>query len=216
MKREHQNEDKKSLLKTLKLIGPSHIIILILLLAFNTYAWFIFNNKVSTGIDVHVSAWNIEFTVDSKVVEEDFSFDISKAQPGMDDFEKTIEIQNNSEVNAKITYEVEEVDIMTDKYVISGSSSTSTDGKTYTSDELIENLANNYPFKITFSFENNTQTIEKSGQGGVIISMKWPLDSGNDALDTEWGEKAYSFYKTNPDDPMIHILIHVKVEQDDT
>lgn len=214
MKKKQQNEEKRRVLKTLKMVSPSHIIIAIILIAFNSYAWFIFNNKVSTGMDVHVSAWNIEFTVDKEVMEENFSFDIANARPGMEDFEKMIEVQNNSEVKAKISFEIKEVDIMTEKYIVPDDGETTETGTTYTSEELEHNLANNYPFIIEFSFLNDTQTIEKDGTGGVTLSMKWPLDSGNDELDTQWGERAYSYYQTNPDEPMIHILVRVKVEQE--
>lgn len=214
-----KQKKEKSVLRTLKLVSPGHIIILILLIAFNSFAWFVFNSKVSTGMNVHVSAWNIEFSVDKQTIEEDFTFDITNAQPGMDDFIKTITVRNKSAVTAEISYEIKEVDIMNEKRIVSDTTktqdtnTTSSDTNTYTSAELENDLANNYPFKITFSFVNDSSTIETNQEGGLSLTMKWALDSGNDELDTEWGEKAYNFSQTNPDDAMIHILVKVKVEQ---
>ena len=48
-------------IKILKKIKIRNIIILIVLLMFNTYAWFIYTTKVSTDLTAHVSAWNVDF-----------------------------------------------------------------------------------------------------------------------------------------------------------
>ena len=48
-------------IKILKKIKIRNIIILIVLLMFNTYAWFIYATKVSMNLSVHVSSLNVEF-----------------------------------------------------------------------------------------------------------------------------------------------------------
>lgn len=45
----------------LKKIKLRNIVILIILLAFNTYAWFVYTTKVSLDMSAHVSAWDVEF-----------------------------------------------------------------------------------------------------------------------------------------------------------
>ena len=39
------------------------LIILVVLLAFNSYAWFVFATKVSGGLTAHVTSWNITFQI---------------------------------------------------------------------------------------------------------------------------------------------------------
>ena len=51
----------QKLIKIMKKIKIKNILILILLLLFNTYAWFIYTTKVSTDLTAHVSAWNVDF-----------------------------------------------------------------------------------------------------------------------------------------------------------
>ena len=48
-------------IKILKKVKLKNMIILILLLIFNTYAWFIYATRVATDITAHVSSWNVEF-----------------------------------------------------------------------------------------------------------------------------------------------------------
>ncbi len=49
------------IIKILKKIKLRNLIVLIILLAFNTYAWFIYTTRVSSEITAHVSSWDVEF-----------------------------------------------------------------------------------------------------------------------------------------------------------
>ena len=53
----------ETLVKVLKKIKIKNIIILILLIIFNTYAWFIYATRVSSSLTVHISSWNVEFSI---------------------------------------------------------------------------------------------------------------------------------------------------------
>ncbi len=55
-------------IKVLKKIKLRNLLILIVLLAFNTYAWFVYTTKVSTGLNAHVSAWDVEFVGKNRTV----------------------------------------------------------------------------------------------------------------------------------------------------
>ena len=44
-----------------KKVKISNLILLIVLLMFNSYAWFIYNTKVSTSISARVEAWDIAY-----------------------------------------------------------------------------------------------------------------------------------------------------------
>ena len=42
-------------------VSPHRIVFLIILLAGNTFAWFIYSTKVDSNISVHVKAWDVVF-----------------------------------------------------------------------------------------------------------------------------------------------------------
>ena len=43
------------------IIKPSRLIFLIVLLAANSFAWFIYATRINTDVSVHVRAWNVIF-----------------------------------------------------------------------------------------------------------------------------------------------------------
>ena len=49
------------IIKVMKKVKLKNIILLILLLAFNAYAWFVFSSRASLNLSAHVSSWNVEF-----------------------------------------------------------------------------------------------------------------------------------------------------------
>ena len=46
------------------------------------------------------------------------------------------------------------------------------------------------------------------------VSVKWDYESGNDELDTYWGNQAYLYKESHPDEPCIQISIKLYVTQD--
>ena len=81
---EETNKKKKSLISLiLKRIKISHILILIILLAGNSYAWFIYVNNVSNSVDVHVRAWRIDFDDGNTPVTEVVDVVVNNVYPGM-------------------------------------------------------------------------------------------------------------------------------------
>ncbi len=187
----------------LKSISLKSIIILVVLLAFNSYAWFIYATKVSGTIDVHVSSWNIDFKAGDEELGTNITFDVTKAYPGMDDYSKTLDVKNNGEVAASLKYKIKSVRVLDKTYEVS---------ETTTSENLENMLKTNFPFviEITTSSDNISA---KDGSATFNIVMKWPIDSGDDAKDTDWGQKAYEYYKLNPDGSCIHIELEITAKQ---
>ena len=90
---------KKSILSRIKI---THLIILILLIMGNTFAWMIYANKVTTGIDVHVRTWNVDFQdKEGTIVENSFSMEVNNIYPGMEDFEEGLDITNTGEIDGE-------------------------------------------------------------------------------------------------------------------
>ena len=73
-------------------------------------------------------------------------------------------------------------------------------------------LANNYPFAINLSLTNN---VVNPGRTELFnIDVTWPYDSGNDALDTEWGMRAYQYLNNSHTTTCISITAEVRVNQE--
>ncbi len=171
-----------------------------LLISFNSFAWFIYTNKVATGVDVHVKSWNISFEMDNEQLEEEVSFSVDEMYPGMDDYRDEIRIKNIGETDGKLSYELLSVRILDTEYVVSD------DG--ITSDELLNSLKNDYPFTIDIGVTNPIVS-HGGGEEGFYFSVVWPYESGDDESDTEWGKKAYDYYEKNPNGSVIELKLRI-------
>lgn len=195
----------EKLVKTLKKIKIRNILILVILLVFNTYAWFIYTTKVSLDLTAHVSAWNVEFVGKDGGVTTESTIDVERIYPGMDDFEHIIEVKNRGEVNVGLEYEINSVKIMDQLYEV-------TEDGTLTSQELEDKIKNDYPFKIKIE-KDDAELEQGQGNGNFRITVTWPYESGDDTTDTKWGEKAYRYYSVNPDEKCIQIKLTLKAVQ---
>lgn len=191
------------LVRVLKKIKIRNLIILILLLAFNTYAWFIYASKVSMDLTVHVSSWNVEFLAGDGEVITNIEVQVERIYPGMDDFTHTVEVHNKGETLVDLSYEISEISIMGETY--------KTD-ETTTSSDLEEMIRTTYPFTISITKDTN-DTIMQNQKGNFTISVVWPYESGNDELDTTWGNKAYEYYALNPGGECIELKIKLIATQ---
>ena len=213
---ETENKKKKSLfLKVLKKIKISHIVILIVLLAANSYAWFIFVNNVSSSVDVHVRAWKIDFDDGTSPVTETVDIVVDNVYPGMTTFVKPINAHNYSEVAANVDYKILEASILGDNYVtIEGRAdrNETPEEDDLTSDELKDMLENDFPFTIAFSISGNTIAAE-NGVATYTITISWPYESGDDELDTLWGTRAYTFKQNHPLDACISLKVKIYITQ---
>ncbi len=197
----------QKLIKIMKKIKIKNILILVLLLLFNTYAWFIYSTKVNMDITAHVSSWNIEFITDDQVVTTNLLIKIDRIFPGMEGekkFEKIVEVENKGEKSATLSYNIQEVTIMGEKYTIGGEN-----GKT---EEELNQILDGYPFKIKIDIDDEDLKNNK-GNGKFIISLVWPFESGNDELDTYWGNKAYEYYSVHPDENSVELKILLNASQ---
>lgn len=179
-----------------------------------TFAWFAFSGLVSSNIDVNVKAWYIEFKKGDTTVSNQFIIPVTDLEPGMELQFESIDINNIGDDDATLSYEISYARIFDDEY--SSMSSEYSDGK------LEDMLAHDYPFHINIS--KSTNTIGKqTGTGHLDVSVSWPLDSGNDEADTEWGLKALDFVnseneKFNADNNYVvrnslQIIIKISAEQ---
>ena len=182
-------------IKILKKIKIRNIIILIVLLMFNTYAWFIYATKVSMNLSVHVSSWNVEFVSAEGESIKDMVIEVERIYPGMENFEKNIEVRNKGETKATLSYQIESIRVMEDTYQVTES---------FTSEDLERLIKETYPFKITIE-KDDTEFAQGTGHGSFSIKVRWPFESGDDEKDTYWGNKAYEYYSLHPGEKCIEL-----------
>ena len=172
-------------LKIIKKIKLRNLIILVVLLAFNTYAWFIYTTKVSLDLTAHVSAWDVEFVSKEGGITSNMLIEVERVCPGMDNFEKIIEVNNRGEVGATLSYEIESLKIMGNTLEVSETSG-------LTSEDIENKMKTEYPFKINIE-KDDEGLVSGTGNGSFRITVEWPFESGDDAKDTEWGNRAYEY-----------------------
>lgn len=170
---------------------------LILTLMANTFAWFIYSNKVSNNITTGVKSWKINFKQDGVDIVNNVEFKIDSIYPGMPDYTNSLSITNIGETAANISYEVEEIKILDEFY----------NSDMYSSTDLINRLKDNYPFKMNFSINN--QEVGTGQTSEFTFSLVWPYESGHDEADTYWGKKSASFKEQYPDKEQIVIKVKI-------
>ena len=195
----------KKILSVIKRIRLSSLLLLIVLFAFGSYSWMVFVTKVSTGLTAHVTAWNFDFISEDESVSTETVFDVDQIYPGMDDFSQVVTVKNNGELEGELTFEIKKMVVLGQIYEQS---------ETITAEDLMNMVKNDFPFEITVEVDGqDNNIISVGGETKVNIKLIWPFDSGNDELDTKWGEDAYEFYKNNPDGTSVHIELLLKVLQ---
>lgn len=193
----------EKIVKILKKIQIKNIIILILLLIFNAYAWFIYATKASTSFDVHISSWNVEFAIGDDESTTNIMIAVDRVYPGMEMFEKNITVKNKGEIGAELDYTITAIKILGETFEID---------ENMTSDELEEKLKTEYPFKINIS-KDDTELVQGIGPGVFCVTVEWPFESGDDELDTLWGNKAYEYYLIDENNKSIEIEAKLTAKQ---
>lgn len=193
----------KKIVKIIKTIKIRNIIFLILLLIFNTYAWFIYATRVSTGISAHVSSWNVEFSTGEDETTTNIVIELDRIYPGMETVKKEVSVKNKGEISAKLDYDIIALKVMEEEYKI---------GEDMTSEELESKMKSEYPFKVNI-VKDDAELLQGIGPGRFSVTIEWPFESGDDELDTLWGSKAYEYYSLNPGAKSVEIEITLIAEQ---
>ena len=175
-----------------------------------TLAWFAYSGIASVDTEIDVKAWYIEFQKDNRAVTNNIDISLSDIYPGMDTVSEKVDINNMGDSDAEISYKIESARILDEDLV--GLDPLALEDK----------LSHDYPFHLNINLSNNYAT-SKDGHSQIEVSVSWPLDSDNDEVDSEWGNKAFAFQKSENDkfnlDPnyqirsSLKVVISVKAEQ---
>lgn len=136
------------------------------LLCINTYAWFVYIANASMDVGANVISWDIDFFEEGSA-EMNAKIQIPDLYPGMKKFEKKVIVVNDSELDAKFSYELKKL-LVFDKEIVLGT----------TTEEIEHSLANDFPFHITFT--KTKETLTPSGDRlEFTIEATWPFESTN-------------------------------------
>ena len=186
---------KKNKIKTL--------LFLFIALVANTYAWFLYNRVVSANLEAHIKSWQVSI---EGAMDDSLTFDIDDLYPGMPDYEDSVQLTNEGEMDADVTFTLKSIRILDETYTVGENG--------YTVESLEAKLAE-YPFSITFEASNSTVS-SHGGETDLRLYVEWDYGDGDeekDELDTYWGEKSYDFTEDNPDTPSVEVVIDVNVSQ---
>ena len=219
-KREEQRQRREVRMLRLKsVLTIKTVLLLILTLLANTYAWFVYVNQVNTTLEMHVRSWN--FTIVDDQQDEQFKFVIDNVNPGMPEAVRNINTKNNGEMKARVACEILQVRLFDTVYKV-GDINPET-GQGYTSEELFKKLAFKFPFKVEtyvndIFYIGGEEVLSTGGSSKITFKVNWPYENAlsvtdGDIADTEWGNKSYEFMKNNPDKSSIEITFRVIATQ---
>lgn len=193
--------DKSKRKKIIKKVKFKTLFLLMITLASNSFAWFIYTTKVSSNISAKVREWNVSFDVNGENVEKTIEINIDSLYPGMTTYTQTLTASNSGEARAQISYEVIRANILGDDLT----------GMNYSDIQIINYLRSYYPFSIDFHVSNDI--VQSNSEETITISVSWPYESGQDEEDTKWGNLAYAYHSSHPDTPSIDLSIKITAYQ---
>lgn len=173
--------NKKRIVKKLKKLNFATIFFFIMSLISTTFAWFAFTNVVNNNMEINVKTWKVDINDSEGTLSNKLDIKIDSFYPGSDITTKTINIKNAGDLSSTIKYQINYLRIFDEEF------------DTTNQEELFDKLSQEYPFTINFSLDNNY--LENENDTNFTYSIIWPLDSGNDIVDSNWGTKAYNFYE---------------------
>ena len=193
-------ERMRKAFKTIKRIRY-FLIFAILLLSVNAYAWFVYVTRVDSTITAKVRSWNVMFQVHDNHIASEVTFTVGDIYPGMPDYNDYASIVNTGATGGEAYFTIKSVQIFDNTYT----------NTNYSQGELIDILTAGYPFVIDISLTNNV--VAPGHTEYFNIDITWPYESGDDALDTYWGNYAYTFLNNHPTSSCISVTAEVRVDQ---
>lgn len=153
------NKVYKNLRKNKTAIKIRAILMSGLLLAINSFAWFVFIANGNGKIKADVISWDIAFLDEEEQVEI-LDIELTDLYPGMDSYSKSIVIKNRSDLDATFSYTIESVIVYGKEYVVS---------------DYVTSLQTDFPFTITFSHDKTD--IDKGESLNFYVNVIWPFEA---------------------------------------
>ena len=162
-----------------------------------TLAWFAYTNTVSSDMNIDLKAWNVKITRNNTEVNNTFTINIADLYPGSPTFDETYTIHNTGDLAAKVSYNIKGLRVLNDYY--------------FPQDVSFAKLERDFPFVL--SFTHGSRYLAPGSTSTFNVNCQWPLDSGNDALDAQYGQRAYEYYQNYPGQPGMEVQIEIVISQ---
>lgn len=130
---------KEILIQIKKRVKLKTLILLIILLIANSYAWFVYASKVNSSITAHVSSWDVSFEIGEDESTTNVDFIVDRVYPGMETYTKSVVAHNRGETKALITYEIKTLTVFGTEYDVN---------EEFTEEDLKQKIDTEFPFKI--------------------------------------------------------------------
>lgn len=186
------DEKKKKRYKKYLKINLMSLLFIVISFSSLTLAWFAYSGLSSASMDIDVKGWYIELEKDGKETSNKVVVSLSEIYPGMDTVVEKIKLKNLGDYDASVKYSIENARILgkpEDNYVINEELNTE-----YTSEQVEDILSHNYPFHININLSRD-YILSNQTDVEFEVSVSWPLSSGDDKRDSDWGMAAYKFNK---------------------
>ena len=204
---DHDEIKEKRRKRRKKIIFP--LMFVLFTLSINVYAWFVFVSQASLNVDMSVASWDVDFT-ENNVVTNSVHVAITDMMPGMLDYSHTVQINNNGDVPADLTYWLTEMKVLGNTINVSNSDQVLTDFKTKypfvlevstSSDTIAPNDSTDFNIELTWEYENTSKYYKLNN-----------LYLYKDDADTYFGE-ACGKYEDENNLPCIEMKFKIVVQQ---
>lgn len=205
----------------------NRLVLFIFSMVISTFAWISYTKILDTNLDLHIVAWNLEYTPtlgENNTVQ----FDVATLYPGMQTQIKTLTIRNNGEVTANMNYSIETLSILGTEYHADISKKNQENqqsemlDETYLNSEVIYenggfeakvlNDTSRFPFEIELS---GVETVEENNEIKLYIKFSWNGSEDDDdeknQLDSKWGHDVVQYFMDNSEDA-VPLSLSIKVE----
>lgn len=190
-------------------------ILFIFTLIMSTFAWFAYTRILEPTLNMHLSAWDMEYYIGTEKKTNPISIEIPVLYPTMDEQTIVVDIVNNGETKADIEYQVKSLTIGGITYQAFAEGITPTSDKYITiappvfeTEEVCKSAITNditkFPFTIDVEYSAQINAVTENdygtrtpGEGYLKITVNWIGD--NDKLDSEWGHIVGEYLASSPE-----------------
>ncbi len=168
-KRSYKKEAEKvytTLQKQRKRIKRRSIFFAIFVFGVNAYAWFVFVSKADVNVQANVISWDVNFLDENSPV-KDLEIITDDLYPGMNRFSKTININNDSDIGAKVEFRIDKVNVLGEQISI----------KFDSFDEAITYFRDTYPFYVTFDYGKTI--LDAGDHSNFTVNIDWPYEKSD-------------------------------------
>ncbi len=178
------------------------ILIFLIMLISSAYAWSAMQAKGGmTDLIGVVNAWGVEFFVnDEEILDETATFSVDEFFPGMKDLHEVLKIYNMGSRATTVSVKVTSVKLFGEEILPDLEENLEIKDNGTTINLFTDKTK--YPFDVSIRYKkdlaaNMSGEENEENTGTVDFDVLWRYEADNDDLDTEFGKKAYTYYKEN-------------------